>query len=106
MCDNSKAILEMKADIKQIMRDMSKVEQHLDKQNGRISKQEYNSHCLEKAVAVLTSKVNMEHEYGSKAHKRFEEADRTLLKFVKDNGLKIAEIAALLAVVIKTFDIL
>lgn len=99
MCDNTRAIEQIAADIKVIKADVSRVEKHLDKQNGRIGAVEAKVTNLAQNLAVQENRCALLSQFEEKnfAHLQghIDSNTNKVIEFAKKNGVQVAEIVAI-----------
>jgi len=99
MCDNAKAIEQIAADIKIVKADLSRIEKHLDKQNGRIGAVENKIVTIGQDVAIQKNRCALLSQFEEKnfAHLQGHVEDNTskVIEFAKKNGVQVAEIVAI-----------
>lgn len=106
MCDNTIAIQKIASDIGQLRIDVSRIERHLDKQNGQIGDVEKAVTKNITDIAVQANKCILRTEFEGKNFEHLKDhiaktevvasSNREkILQFAKDNGIQVAEIVAI-----------
>lgn len=101
----------------QILERLNSIDNHLSVLNGRIGKVESLTQLNDKNLAIITTEFQIQDDYRQEISKRNREDTRRIeldyqrtedrfFTYVKENGVQIGSLAALIAILVKIFGLL